>query len=58
MADKKEPQTTKKSGILSLLKPYNGLVIKLIVFALFSNGINLWLPGFIAQGIGAYTMVI
>jgi ATP-binding cassette subfamily B protein len=45
----------KKPGIFSLLKPYRGLVIMLIVFALFSNGINLWLPRIIAHGIDAYT---
>jgi ATP-binding cassette subfamily B protein len=52
----KTKQTTKKPGIFSLLKPYNGLVAMLIVFALFSNGINLWLPRIIAQGIDAYTI--
>ncbi|MDB5023491.1 MAG: transporter ATP-binding protein [Mucilaginibacter sp.] len=45
----------KNPGIFGLLKPYRGLVIMLIVFALFSNAINLWLPRIIAHGIDAYT---
>jgi len=45
----------KQPGIFSLLKPYKGLVALLILFALFSNGINLWLPHMIAGGIDAYT---
>lgn len=42
-------------GIFSLLVPYKGLIILLLVFALLSNGINLWLPKLIADGIDAYT---
>ena len=42
-------------GILSLLKPYSGLVSLLILFALFSNGANLWLPKIISHGIDGYT---
>lgn len=45
----------KKPGIFSLLKPYRGLTISLVIFALFSNGINLLLPKFIGKGIDAYT---
>jgi ATP-binding cassette subfamily B protein len=45
----------KPPGIFSLLKPYGGLVALLLVFALFSNGINLLLPKLIANGIDAYT---
>ncbi len=45
----------KKPGIFSLLKPYRGLTIFLVIFALFSNGINLLLPKFIGKGIDAYT---
>ncbi len=45
----------KKPGILSLLKPYMGLVVLLILFALLSNGVNLLLPRIIAGGIDAYT---
>jgi ATP-binding cassette subfamily B protein len=45
----------KPPGIFALLKPYGGLVALLLVFALFSNGINLLLPKLIAGGIDAYT---
>ena len=47
--------TAKPPGIFSLLKPYYGLVILLIAFALFSNGINLLLPKLTGSGIDAYT---
>jgi ATP-binding cassette subfamily B protein len=52
-----KPHTDQKKppGILALLKPYGGLVALLLVFALFSNGINLLLPKLIAGGIDAYT---
>ncbi|MBB5634765.1 ATP-binding cassette subfamily B protein [Pedobacter cryoconitis] len=48
-SDKKGPP-----GIFSLLKPYRVMVILLILFALFSNGLNLWLPRMIGHGIDAY----
>lgn len=38
-------------GVFSLLKPYKGMVGLLILFALLSNGLNLWLPKLIGQGI-------
>jgi len=44
----------KKPGIFSLLKPYQGLVILLIVFAVFSNSANLWMPKIISHGIDDY----
>jgi ATP-binding cassette subfamily B protein len=44
----------KPPGIFSLLKPYSGLVALLILFALFSNGVNLWLPKIISHGIDGY----
>jgi ATP-binding cassette subfamily B protein len=47
------PQT--KPRMMALLKPYSGLVISLIILALFSNGINLIIPKIIAHGIDAYT---
>ncbi|KIO77191.1 ABC transporter ATP-binding protein [Pedobacter lusitanus] len=48
--------TDKKNspGIFSLLKPYRAMVILLILFALFSNGLNLWLPRMIGHSIDAY----
>jgi len=53
--DQHKSQAPKKAGIFSLLKPYMGLVIFLVVFALFSNGITLLLPKIVANGIDAYT---
>jgi ATP-binding cassette subfamily B protein len=44
----------KQPGIFSLLTPYRGLVTLLILFALFSNSVTLWLPKIIAHGIDAY----
>ena len=57
MGDKDKPSanTPKAPGISSLLVPYKGLVILLLVFAFISNGFNLWLPRLIAQGIDAYS---
>lgn len=43
-----------KPGLFSLLKPYSGMVGLLLLFALFSNGLNLWLPKIIGQGIDAF----
>ncbi|GAA3987171.1 ABC transporter ATP-binding protein [Mucilaginibacter dorajii] len=51
----KPKSDTKPPGVFSLLKPYMGLVTLLLLFALMSNGINLWLPKIIANGIDAYT---
>ncbi|WCT13725.1 ABC transporter ATP-binding protein [Mucilaginibacter jinjuensis] len=45
----------KPPGVFSILKPYMGLVVLLLLFALLSNGINLWLPKIIAGGIDDYT---
>ncbi|PWK78825.1 ATP-binding cassette subfamily B protein [Mucilaginibacter oryzae] len=55
-----QPDHTKKAGpkppgVFSLLVPYKGLVALLLLFALFGNAINLWLPKVIAGGIDAYT---
>lgn len=49
------PDTAKPPGIFSLLKPYYGLVVLLIVFALLSNGLNLLLPKQIGTAIDDYT---
>nr|WP_245869820.1 ABC transporter transmembrane domain-containing protein [Pedobacter ginsengisoli] len=49
-------QKTKQSpSIFSLLKPYSGLIFLLILFALLSNGLNLWIPKLIGSGIDAYS---
>jgi len=45
----------KQPGILSLLKPYRGMVLLLILFTLLSNGINLIIPKIISGGIDSFT---
>ncbi len=41
-------------GITSLLTPYKGLIFLLLLFALLSNGVNLFLPKIVANAIDAY----
>ncbi|WAC14719.1 ABC transporter ATP-binding protein [Dyadobacter pollutisoli] len=55
MSEKAKPGAAGQPGIFSLLAPYKGLIILLLLFALLSNGINLWLPKIIADGIDDYT---
>lgn len=55
MSEKAKPGTPKQPGIFSLLAPYKGLIVLLLLFALLSNGINLWLPKLVANGIDDYT---
>jgi ATP-binding cassette subfamily B protein len=56
--EKNETKTGKPKkkgpGIMSLMKPYRGMIFLLIFFALISNGINLVLPRIIASGIDDY----
>lgn len=57
MAESKEqtkPNQQKKPGIMSLLKPYYGLVIMLLLLALVSNAVNLWLPKMSGHAIDDY----
>ncbi len=51
---KKENKRKKGSGLLKLLKPYRGLIVLLIIFALISNGANLVIPQIISHGIDSY----
>lgn len=51
----KNPSAKSQPGIFSLLKPYSGLVVLLILCALLSNVLNLFLPKVIAAGIDSYT---
>lgn len=44
----------KQPGIFSLVMPYRGLLSMLILFALFANGVNLWLPKIIQHGMDGY----
>lgn len=52
-----DQERTKKKGnssIFKLLKPYSGMIFLLILFALLSNALNLWIPKIIGDGIDAY----
>jgi len=51
MPEKTNQKAEKKPGISSLLKPYKGLLFMLILFALFSNSVNLWLPKMITAAV-------
>ena len=52
---KQEKGVKKKApGVFSLLQPYMGMVVLLIAFTLVSNGLNLWLPKIIGNGIDDY----
>ena len=51
----KTEKAPKKPGIIHLLKPYKGLIVMLLVFTLFGNGINLLLPKIISSSIDAFT---
>lgn len=55
MSEKANPGKPKQPGIFSLLAPYKGLIVMLLLFALLSNGVNLWLPKLVADGIDDYT---
>jgi len=50
-----EKDNVKKPGIFSLLKPYSGMVILLIIMALLGSGINMLIPKIIANGIDAFS---
>jgi ATP-binding cassette, subfamily B, bacterial len=43
-----------KTSIFSLLIPYRGMVLLLVLFALFGNGINLFIPLIISRSIDAF----
>jgi ATP-binding cassette subfamily B protein len=45
----------KKPGIFSLLKPYMGMIVFLIILSFVSTGVTLLLPKIIGNGIDAYT---
>jgi ATP-binding cassette subfamily B protein len=50
------PNIEKPKGpsVFSVLTPYRGMILLLILFALLSNGINLVLPKIISRGIDSY----
>ncbi len=52
---KKEGSKKDKPNIFGLLKPYRGMVVLLIIFALLSNGANLIIPKIISHGIDDFS---
>jgi len=48
----------KKEGpsVFSLLKPYSGMILVLLLFSLVSNGVNLVIPKIISRAIDSYTL--
>jgi ATP-binding cassette subfamily B protein len=52
---KVSPEKRSGPGVFSLLKPYSGMIVLMIVFALLSNGVNLLIPKIIARGIDAFS---
>ena len=53
--DKIKLDKTKAPSVFSLLKPYRRMLLLLIVFALASNGINLFIPRIISKAIDSYS---
>jgi len=51
----KNPNKVAKPSVFSLLKPYQGMVSFLVIFALLSNAVNLLLPKIISRAIDAFT---
>jgi ATP-binding cassette subfamily B protein len=47
--------TKQSPGIFSLLKPYSGMVILLIIMALLGSGVNMLIPKIIAYGIDTFS---
>jgi ATP-binding cassette subfamily B protein len=48
-------QVSPTPSIFTLLKPYKGLIILLVLLALLSNGLTLVVPQFISRGIDGFT---
>jgi ATP-binding cassette subfamily B protein len=44
-----------KPSMMHLLRPYSGMIVLLVIFALISNGVNLILPWIIAHGIDSFS---
>ncbi len=47
-------QNTSKPSLFGLLKPYKTLVVLLVILAVVSNGLTLWLPRLLAHGIDGF----
>ncbi len=52
--DTKEPKNLKQANLFGLLKPYVKLILPLILLALFSNALTLWLPRLLSRGIDGF----
>ena len=52
--DTKQPQKSSQGSLFGLLQPYWKLILPLILLALFSNGLTLWLPRLLSHGIDGY----
>jgi ATP-binding cassette subfamily B protein len=57
---KKEPDLTKLNkpkapSVFRLLKPYRGMIVMLLIFALASNAVNLFIPRIISKAIDSYS---
>lgn len=48
------PDSRKKPGLFSLLRPYSGFVVILILMALMGSGINMLIPKIIARGVDSF----
>ncbi len=55
MAIKNTGNVKSKPKITSLLKPYTGMILLLVFFALLGNGMNLFIPKIISYGIDSFT---
>ncbi len=49
-----EPVLVSQANLFGLLKPYRQLIIPLILLALFSNALTLWLPRLLSHGIDSF----
>ncbi len=50
----RDPKKPPKPSLIALLKPYKKLVWPLVVLALVSNGLTLWLPRLLSHGIDGF----
>ncbi|HKK43683.1 MAG TPA: ABC transporter ATP-binding protein [Bacteroidales bacterium] len=53
--NKPEVKNNKNGKLISIVRPYRGIVIVMIIMALAGNAINLFIPKIIAQGIDAFS---
>jgi ATP-binding cassette subfamily B protein len=51
LVNKGDIKKTPKPNIFKVLKPYKGLLVGLLLFALLSNALNLVIPKIIQNGI-------